>query len=177
MKGLLFFIFIFFGFFSYAQTTKDTIFVPIYIHDTVFVPKNEVNDFKWHKITKNEILVMSLQVISGVADGINQAIAHHKFGAGNKFWDYKISWQNKYANWPSDKSEAFFGSSTVFVMFTDGYHLTRSISFYANSISIAVSSSEWLDCPKKDRWKLIAKKALLSHITNRVAFTVTYKLL
>ena len=128
---------------------------------------------KWYKITKNDMLIMSAQFISGAADGLNQAIAHHKFGKGNQFWDYKISWQNKYKNGDPSQGEAFFLSTSAFVIFTDGYHSTRAVDRSFTFVSIGLSYAEIRNYKGKV-WKVIAKKAVLSAIANRLTFTIIY---
>jgi hypothetical protein len=46
---------------------------------------------------------------------------------GNRpeFWDPAISWRNKYKDYPRDKRERFWGSTTFFVWLTDGWHLMK----------------------------------------------------
>lgn len=54
---------------------------------------------------------------------------HSSFFAGlnPNFWDPSISWRNKYKKRVPPK-ELFLGSTTVFVMFTDGFHLCKWLS-------------------------------------------------
>ena len=49
----------------------------------------------------------------------------------------------------------FWGSKTVFVAFTDGYHLTRMIDRSAMILSVGIGAGELKEYKKKDRWKLI----------------------
>jgi hypothetical protein len=42
-------------------------------------------------------------------------------------------------------------------------------------VSVGISAGELTKYKKKDRWKLVAKKAFLSGISNRVAFNIIYK--
>jgi len=128
---------------------------------------------KWYKITKNDLVVMSLQAGAGVADGYNQAIVHHKFRQGDKFWDNKISWQNKYKSFPQDKSPAYFGSKSILVWTTDGFHLTRFIDRSLSVVSVGISLYELREY-KGDLWKVVLKKILLSYIANRTAFVIVY---
>jgi hypothetical protein len=130
------------------------------------------NHTKWYKITENDLIVMSLQSISGVADGVNQAIVHHKYGKGKQFWDNKVSWTNKY-DMPS-RDPKFFGSTTFLVWVTDGFHLTRMIDRTTSIVSIGISFAELREYDKKDIWKVIMKKVLLSYLVNRTAFVITY---
>ena len=44
------------------------------------------------------------------------------------FWDFNRSWVNKWKNGDKAQGEKYFGSSTIFVHFTDGWHLFKSIA-------------------------------------------------
>lgn len=46
---------------------------------------------------------------------------------GNQFWDNSIAWKNKWKNHNPKDGEAYFGSSTILVPITDGWHLTKFI--------------------------------------------------
>ena len=130
---------------------------------------------KWYAITKNDIVIVSLQILSGSADGLNQSIVHHRFGREREFWNYKESWKRKYSDFDGgDHSAAFIGSKTWLVMFTDGFHLTRFIDRTSTLFTIGISASDIKRYPKKDRWKVVAKKILLSGLANKLAFIVVY---
>lgn len=43
------------------------------------------------------------------------------------FFDPELSWVNKYKNHSPSQGPKFFGSTTIFVMFTDAWHLFGSI--------------------------------------------------
>lgn len=130
---------------------------------------------KWTAINGNDIIVYSCMTLSGAADGVNQAIIHHELGRGNQFWDYAKSWKNKYRNFDAgDERAAFFGSKSIFVGFTDAFHLTRLIDRGCTLASISLSGYELKQYKKKDRWKVIAKKLIISTLLNRLAFGLTY---
>jgi hypothetical protein len=42
-------------------------------------------------------------------------------------------------------------------------------------LSIGISAGELSKYEKKDRWKVVAKKILISSISNRIAFNIVYK--
>ncbi len=131
---------------------------------------------KWYKITTNDIVLMGVQGIAGSADGANQNLSHWRWGKGKRFWDVKTSWKNKYKNFDGgDLSAAFPGSKTWLVFLTDGFHLTRTIDRTATLVSIGIAAGEVKQYPKKDRWKVIGKKIVLSAIANRVAFNIIYR--
>lgn len=125
-----------------------------------------------YKITKNDIMIGVLQAISGSADAVNQAVVHHKFGAGNQFWDNKVSWLNKYKE--DRKTPKYFGSTSVLIWTTDGFHLTRFIDRTATIASVGISFAELQQYAKKDMWIVIVKKIVISYVTNRIFFTVIY---
>jgi hypothetical protein len=131
---------------------------------------------KWYSITKNDVAIITLGVVSGAADGVNQNLAHWRWGKGKAFWDVKTSWKNKYKDYDNGNTDArFWGSKTVFVAFTDGYHLTRMIDRSAMVLSVGISAGELAKYQKKDKWKVILKKILLSSISNRIAFNIVYQ--
>ena len=130
---------------------------------------------KWTAISRNDIIIFSLMTVSGAADGVNQAIVHHEFGLGNQFWDFSKSWKNKYKDFDAgDERAAFFGSKSIFVGFTDAFHLTRMIDRGCTLAAISISASELKQYKKKDRWKVVVKKLVISTMLNRLAFGLTY---
>jgi hypothetical protein len=120
-------------------------------------------------LSGNDWLIISLEALAGFADGLNQKIAHHHFGQGKQFWDYDVSWKNKYKDFDNgDTRAAYPGSKDIFVAFTDGYHLTRFIDRTANLATIAVSLNQ------KPSLKKILKKVIISALANRLAFYTIY---
>ena len=141
----------------------------------LFISQAATAQKKWTAINRNDILIYSLMTVSGAADGVNQAIIHHELGRGNQFWDYARSWKNKYRDYDAgDERAAFFGSKNIFVGFTDGFHLTRMIDRGCTLAAISFSAGELKQYKKKDRWKVIAKKMVISTLLNRLAFGVMY---
>lgn len=130
---------------------------------------------KWSSISGNDIMVYSFMTISGAADGVNQAIIHHELGLNNQFWDYSKSWKNKYKDFDAgDKRAAFPGSKGILVGFTDAFHLTRMIDRGFILAAVSVSAIDLKQYKKKDKWKVIAKKMVISTLLNRLAFGLTY---
>ena len=124
-------------------------------------------------ITNNDPAIIALQAVSGFANGMHEAIQAGHWGSG-KFWDNKISWKNKYRDWDNGDTRAkFVGSKTVFVGFTDGYHLTNLISHTANvaTFTIALNTKDNLN------FKNILKKVLISTVANRAAYYVSYNMI
>jgi hypothetical protein len=54
--------------------------------------------------------------------------AHGKLGLfKSDFWNESVAWRNKWKNGDQKQGERFFGSSTVFVFLTSGWHLIQEI--------------------------------------------------
>jgi hypothetical protein len=70
----------------------------------------------------------------------------------------RLSFRNKYENWPHDKSAAFFGSKTVLVFTTDAYHLRSTTRNFLIAGNIGVTMSLY----EKPNWKQILVQAASS---------------
>ena len=83
---------------------------------------------------KRAVLPAALSGISGASWGLHEATAYHwsafqkRFPKANpNYWNPDISWKNKWKNGDVEQGEAFMGSSTVFVSFTDAKHMLASV--------------------------------------------------
>lgn len=73
-------------------------------------------------------------LIAGAANGVMDTLTFHysasRFSklseSAQAFWNPALSWCNKYASC-DNRSPKFPGSTTIFVMFTDGWHLAKAI--------------------------------------------------
>ncbi len=131
----------------------------------------QTNDYQKSQI-KRDIEIYACQFIAGSADGVNQALVHHDLGMGNSFWDSQTSWKNKYRNFDrGDSRAAFFGSKSVLVWTTDGYHLTRAIDRSFSLCSLAFALSE------KNNLKQIVKKVIISSLVNRAGFLLFFNVI
>lgn len=77
----------------------------------------------------------SFMFVGGASEGFSEELQHHyskvkeKFpNMNDNFFNPQISWNNKYKNGDPTQGEAYFGSTTIFVAGTDGYHAFRGIS-------------------------------------------------
>ena len=73
------------------------------------------------------LLIISsiLIIISAICRAISDTISHHydeSIFNKNKWFNTAISWNNKYKNGNKSEGSKFFGSTTIFVMFTDAWH-------------------------------------------------------
>ncbi len=78
--------------------------------------------------------------------------------ANPKWANPKISFKNKYANFPTDKSEAFLGSKTIFAWTTDAYHLRNTTRLFLVSGNVGITMSLY----EKPNWKQIVLQAASS---------------
>ena len=72
----------------------------------------------------------------------------HWFGIDSKFWNPEISWMNKWKSGKRENGERFFGSSTIFVAFIDGWHLIKLLmllSFVGTVVSYTPILNWYMD--------------------------------
>ena len=96
--------------------------------------KSEV--YRFYGISALQILSGSLRCSKEINDHNNDYFIARFPNANKRFWG-EDSWKNKYKNGDKNQGERFKGSTTIFVPFTDGWHLlgmaervTFSYSFY-----------------------------------------------
>ena len=156
---------------------RDTIIILVICLLACFAGKAQT---KWYAPTKNDWLSYGSMTLSGIAKGYNQAIVFHHYGRGKQFWDNSISWQNKYKNWPVDQSEAYLGSKTVLVAFSDGQHLTEALNttfLIGGTMLLSWNAKDELkQLPKNQRiWAFIFRKVFIPTLIRGIAFEVTYQ--
>ena len=78
---------------------------------------------------KIQPLPVSLMFSAGAAKGTADFLQYHYTG-NNQFLNPDLSWYNKWKNGDPKQGEAFLGSSTIFVCFTDGWHLANTVNKY-----------------------------------------------
>ena len=106
---------------------------------------------KW-RIDKNKIITGSLIFVAGGAKGFNETLQfNYKIfektfpGANKQCFDTKVSWRNKYEGGNPDNGAKSFLSTSVFVMFTDQYHMNNFIQKTAIMSALVIKIGE----PKK----------------------------
>jgi hypothetical protein len=70
----------------------------------------------------------------------------------------KLSFRNKYADWPQDKSAAYWGSKTVLVWTTDRHHLYNTTRNFLVAGNIGISMTLY----EKPNWKQVVLQAAVS---------------
>ncbi len=130
---------------------------------------------KWWKPTKNDYYVLSLFALSGAADGINQSLLHHRLGENSDFWNVEESWKRKYRDFDNgDLRPAYFGSKTIFVWTTDGFHLTRAIDHLSMYVAIGISSFDVKQYRRKDIPLVILRRGVMAMLVRATVFNLVY---
>jgi len=128
---------------------------------------------KWYKplFQKNDWIVYTSQYLSGVSSGAREEVLYHPeqmfdmySDLNRQWWDSRISYKNKYTESP------------LLVAFSDANHFFKSAVLVTNCISVGFSFGDFCSYDKKQRWKVIVKKILLSYITNKLGFGTSYYL-
>jgi hypothetical protein len=130
---------------------------------------------KWYKITGNDAGLIISSATAGGFYGWNQAIVHHHWGRGNKFYDINTSWENKYKDFDKgDLRAKYFLSKSLLVAGTDGFHMTQAVYRTAGLVTLAFAFSDFKQYKKRDRWKVVVKKLVLCTLAERLAFVAVF---
>ena len=90
------------------------------------------------------ILILSsiiFSLLSGLSKSICDLSEENKMKGNPNYWIKNKSWVNKWKNGDPKQGEKFIGSSTVFVIFTDAWHLfglIERLGFIITYISVGV---------------------------------------
>jgi hypothetical protein len=126
---------------------------------------------KWYQpaFEKNDWVVYAAQYLTGVSSGVREEVIYHPTqlfqmypNLNRQWWDIRISYKNKYTEPP------------LFVAFSDANHFFKSTGLVTNCVSIGFSFGDINAYRKKDRWKVIAKKIILSYFANKLGFASSY---
>ena len=110
---------------------------------------------KW----KPEVLPLSLVYVSGASKGTADYLQFH-YSGNNQFLNPDLSWRNKWKNGDPAQGEAFPGSSTIFVSFTDGWHLCNTVNKYTCIAAIVI--------------RINHKQPAIHYLYDFLAFTLAY---
>ena len=89
-------------------------------------------------------------------------------GVKREFFDPDLSWRNKWKNGNAEEGEAYPGSSTVFVLFTDAWHLFQFLMFSCFNLIILVLAHRI--------WKLKWYLYILLFVSINFLFGLTFEL-
>jgi hypothetical protein len=87
------------------------------------------------------MISLILMALAGICKAVMDAVQfHYPFNPDNAFLNPAISWKNKYKNLDPKQGDKFLGSSTVFVAFTDFWHLMGMINSFLIVAAIVLYS-------------------------------------
>lgn len=94
------------------------------------------------------ILTIVFSIVSGFSKAICDLSEEGKLKGDSSYWHKNKSWKNKWKNGDKKQGEKFLGSSTIFVLFTDAWHLfglLERIGFIVSYITIGmlITISDW----------------------------------
>lgn len=80
------------------------------------------------------IVGISLVLLSSIPDAIKDTVQFYFYRSvfntsklSSYWWNYNISWQNKYKNLDPSQGPKFFGSTTFLVWITDAWHFFKAM--------------------------------------------------
>jgi len=163
-----------------SKQTKDTILILLIVVLCLMADNVFSQSGKWWKPSKNDWINYGCMVGSGVSKSFNQAILFKGYGKGHSFIDKNISFKRKYKNYPTDMSEAYFGSKTFLVWTTDLWHLSgvmnTGLLLTGNTISIWNVKEEMKILPKNKRLlAFVWRKVILPIGIRGIVFETVYK--
>jgi len=104
----------------------------------------------------NILIILFLLLISGISKSITDISSspnlfyksrlYLKYKLNPKFWEQGLGSLNKYKNANPLNGEKFIGSTTIFVVFTDAWHLfwfISEITMILASVIITLNTSIW----------------------------------
>lgn len=125
-----------------ADTQSNKVVAPV--SPKVKADKN----MRW-RLDRNKLWTGSLVFVAGAAKGFNESLQFNYHGfekifpQANDQWFYPtLSFRNKYKDGDPAKGPRFPGATSVFVMFTDQYHLNNFIQRAAITGAIVVKIGE-----------------------------------
>lgn len=127
---------------------------------------------------RKEVPALVTSFLAGVANGVAEELQHHpdEFlntfeNANPDFWNApELTWRNKYMNGDPTQGEAFFGSTTVFAAFTDGYHTAVGARTLLLATSISLSGTG-------GGWKGFLKRTAAHSLSYTIGFETTSRII
>ena len=131
----------------------------------LFIPIMATAQYKFQPIP------VGMMFISGASKGTADFLQFHYTG-NSKFWNPDLSWQNKWKNGDPSQGEKFPGSSTIFVTFTDGWHLMNTCNKYTAIAALTIQIGS-----KKKPFKYYLLDFITYSAAYSAGFVVTYEVI
>jgi hypothetical protein len=132
-------------------------------------------EFKW-KMDNNKLATGGLVFLAGAAKGFNETLLfhwkafHQQFPhASARWYNPEKSWKNKYKNGVPAQGAKFPGSTNIFVMTTDQYHLNNFVIRAAWLTAIVIKFGDG-----KKPFKYYLKDLLYYSLCHQAGFYLTY---
>ena len=129
----------------------------------------------WH-MDSNKWLSGAFVFTAGASKGFNETLLfhlkafHHSFPKANAGWfNPNVSWKNKYKNGDPGAGAKFPLSTSVFVMFTDQYHLNNFVNKLAWTSALVIKIGEG-----KKPFKQYLLDILYYTVCHQLGFALTY---
>ncbi len=145
--------------------------------EQVISPDQNDKPYDFRRIARQRIILSSgLLFLSGFSDGTSEVlkIKYESFdrvlpGANPQFWDYRISWVNKYKDGSPPDAE-FLGAKSAFVWTTDGYHLMRMIRNSTMIVAVTIPINSGFRKP----WQSYVKEGVIYYLAYTAGFNFAY---
>ena len=89
------------------------------------------------------LLCLLLARIAGAAKAAMDLSADGKIDHWGNFWSKSKSWTYKYKNGDPKQGPKFWGSTTLLVSWTDGWHLAQSVYIWSFASSLVLWPYTW----------------------------------
>lgn len=139
-------------------------------------PANDVQITADRAHLRKLIYSSGLLFVSGFSDATSEVlkIKYESFErvfpkANDQFWDYNISWTNKYRN-GTPPDARFMGSKTALVWTTDGYHLMRMIRNSTMIVAVTIPIRSGFH----RSWQSYLKDGVIYYLSYTAGFNLAY---
>lgn len=113
-------------------------------------------------------------MLAGACNGVMDKLQFHYgksiFPPSSLFWCPRKSWRNKYKNGDPAQGPKFIGSTTIFVGFTDGWHMMQMGYLACQRLSIVLAVALFTNYPF---WVYAAVWVILI-VIHAIGFHLTY---
>lgn len=86
------------------------------------------------------LILMSIAGMCKAVMDLSADMKPFRWGGEQSYWYKSASWVRKYKNNDPKQGPKFFGSTTIFVNFTDAWHLFQSINYFLIVAAIVLYS-------------------------------------
>ena len=118
-----------------------------------------------------------------MANGLHETITYHYQSflgwfpsADPEYWDPAQSWTAKYRNHDPEQGPSFFGSTTIFVAFTDAKHATDALRRSALILGMFILGYYYRELKHRHHFLVIAAATASVWLFQGLGFHIVYSL-